>query len=157
MNRITDDVKINVNMIFSKQCILLTTIAFVSIILISCSSQRKSNEQLAERYANELYAAIGAGQFNVAADMYSNRFYEFISKEKWIRVLQSVQAKLGPYQSRKLESYDVQQGFSDISGITIILVFQVEYMRQRATEKLTFVRPNRQKDEIELVGHKIDF
>jgi hypothetical protein len=124
---------------------------------ISCSSEKEQNIKMAESAAYDLYEAIKNRQFNTAALMYSDRFYEQISKPQWIRLLTAVQEKYGAYQSRKLVNTAVNFGFSTISGVTTVLVYRVKYEKKTTIEKLTFVRKTPDSKEIELVGHFIDY
>ena len=127
------------------------------LFLSACNGPTdKALKMQAEALADQLYQAIAARDFQKASTFYAAEFYEKVTPQEWIRVLQSEQDKFGGYQKRKLTGSSVTRGFSTRSTIVVVLAYRVYFEKQNTVEKLTYLYyPDSQK--FELVGHFIDF
>lgn len=140
-----------------RKCLYVISITCSILVVSACSGPSdQALKSQAEAIADQLYQAIAARDFQQASSFYAPEFYERITPQEWILILQSEQEKFGGYQNRKLTGSSVSRGFSTISTTVVVLVYRVYFEKHSTIEKLTFLyHPDSQK--FELVGHFIDY
>ncbi len=119
--------------------------------LAACSIQE--SKAAAEASANMYYETVATGNVDAVLGLYSDRFYEKTSKNKWRQILQYVHAKLGAYESHELLNWNVHHGVNTkYIGTITTLVYEVQYSKYDATERLVFMGSRSPK----LIGHHIN-
>ena len=133
---------------------LTCTVLGVGLILSLLSGCGIDHEKEATELAERLYDHIGVQDFSGAADLYSEPFFQRVSRNRWIDTLRQVENNLGPYQRHSLIQARHQSfGPSENPGeIFTVLMYRVNYAEQEAIEQLTF---STTQQPIHLVNHQI--
>jgi hypothetical protein len=111
-----------------------------SIILLGCKPQNKGEPptKLAETYLEY----VKSGQSEKAIALYSDRMFEKVPKEDWLKTLSIYRDYHGDLKSYKLElTKKVQNKQKEYSGNYSYLVYRIQYDKQEAQEVITIRQP----------------
>lgn len=110
----------------------------------------------AEDLWSEYFTAIQLESFQEVLPLYSNEFYKKTPRDDWVRVLKKIQEKLGNPESYQQVSWKVQaQAHRSQSGTVVILVYDVQYSKYDAREKITVFKPASGGEAL-IVAHNIN-
>jgi len=127
----------NLNNIFKFLYLLL---AIICISFFSCKPQTKGEPltKLAETY----FEYVKSGESDKAIALYSDRMFEKVPKDNWLKTLSVYREFQGDLKSYKLElSKQVQNKQKEYSGNYSYLVYRVEYANREAQEVITIRQP----------------
>jgi hypothetical protein len=123
---------------------------FLTVLLAGCGFSE--SRVAAEAIADAVYRERAGRVSEALLDMYSPRFYEYVSRDDWARMLQNIRATLGDYRSHELVDWTVHKGTSELgTGTRVTLVYRVVYSNHESTEQLHFFGR-----EPQIVGHQIN-
>ncbi len=117
----------------------------MALFLAACSFTE--NKQAAKQTAESLYLSLALGDIDGVLDLYSDRLYQGTSREDTRMFLNRLLDRLGQYQSREL--IVSTQANTQFMGTVTVLVYNVHYYHDDATETLTFL----DSSPPQLVGH----
>ncbi len=128
----------------------LTTILLAAMALFLAACSFTENKQAAEQTAESLYLYLAIEDIDGVMGLYSDRLYQETSREDTRMFLNTLLDRLGQYQSHELISWDVSsQVNTQFMGTVTVLVYNVHYSHDDATETLTFLGSS----PPQLVGH----
>lgn len=113
--------------------------------LAGCGSE---NKEVAEGYAERVFEELSNGLTDAYFDLYSDAFYQHVTRERWRSLREQARDGLGAYRGHELIGWGTQ---TTVVGAvdSVTLVFRVSYERKEATETLVF----HISDGVQLVGH----
>lgn len=123
--------------------LLISTIMVLG--LMACSIGH--NPEAAKGTANSLYAAVAAGDTEKLLNYYDEAFYQQVSREDYLALLDKIYKKVGAYQSHNLEGWQASE--LDGHGEVYTLTYTVKYSNYSTTEALTMTSD----DPPRLIGH----
>ncbi len=124
----------------------------MALFLAACSSYTE-NKQAAEQTAEYLYLYLAMEDIDGVIGLYSDRLYQETSREDTRMFWNTTLDRLGQYQSHELISWDVStQLNTQFMGTVTVLVYNVHYSHDDATETLTFLGSS----PPQLVGHFVE-
>ena len=126
-------------------------VLFTSTILSGCKPQQKGEPptRLAETYLEY----VKSGQPEKAVALYSDKMFEKVPKENWLKTLSIYRDYHGALKSYKLELIkQVQNKQKEYSGIYSYLVYKVQYEKQETQEVFNIRQPTG-GGATELAGH----
>ena len=127
------------------------------LLLMACSTpSNKVFKQEAEKIANQVLNSIEKQDYAGTVKLYDQRFFERITPAEWQIILKRLNERFGNYRSHKMTASSVTHGYSTISTTTTVLVYNVQYDKNRTVQKFTFMS-DAQAQNMSLVGHYIDF
>ncbi len=111
-------------------------------------------ERDATELADQLYAHLAEGDYEEAAALYSDAFYNRISRDRWVETLGQIDAQLGRYERHSLiQAREQAFGPEDDPGeVFTVLMYRVHYGQEQALEQLTF---SAAQTPIRLVNHQV--
>ena len=110
----------------------------------------------AEYFAGSFYETIKVKDFQTVLTFYSPKFFEQVSREEWLKVLQDVNAKLGDLQEYTLVNWNFRKYYGTTgSGTYFQFLYKVTYTKHPADETLTVFKPLLGGDMV-LLGHRIN-
>ena len=115
-------------------------IVFTCINLTGCKPEQKGEPptKLAETYLEY----VKSGQPEKAIALYSDRMFEKVPKEDWLKTLSIYRDFHGDLKSYKLElTKRVQNKQKEYSGNYSYLVYRIQYDKQEAQEVITIRQP----------------
>jgi hypothetical protein len=122
--------------------------AFVALCA-GCSFSEDKNE--AEQFAEHYFAKVKSEDMEGILALYSPRFYEMTSRDKWKGILEDVRSRCGTPQSHSLVNWNVVNSFGSNSGTRTTLTYDVKYSSCRIAETMTVFKPS--KGAIQIQGH----
>lgn len=133
---------------------LIVIPVFVIIVLVMLGCGIKQDKSVAESLASDLFEAIKVGDIEKALTFYSPEFLQHIPQEEWESILNSLDSKLGSFQSYELVTWHYKkQLHTSGTGTIIVLQYKVTYSKYPATEVLTLFRPV--GGRFQILGHQI--
>ena len=115
-------------------------IVFTCINLTGCKPEQKGEPptKLAETYLEY----VKSGQPEKAVALYSDKMFEKVPKENWLKTLSIYRDYHGALKSYKLElTKQGQYKQKEYSGIYSYLVYKIQYEKQETQEVLTIRQP----------------
>ena len=102
------------------------------------------------------FQTVREGKLEDALTLYSPRFYEHTSRDKWRSMLEKIKQKLGTLQSYELTGWRVNRlAILPYPGTYSILTYRVKYAKYPADETITVYQPAT-GGEPEILGHNIN-
>lgn len=131
--------------------LILTVIVY---LLSGCGLSKAKPE--AEELWLEYFETVQSGSFEAVLPLYSNEFYQTISKGEWISVLRQIQEKLGKPESYQQVNWNIKaQAHSSRSGTIITLIYDVHYSKHEARETVVVFKPASGEDA-HILAHNIN-
>ncbi len=124
----------------------------VALALAACS--RVDYEREATEIADRLYERIARAEFDGASELYSDRFFERVSQDRWYAAMRQVGEVHGPYEGHSLIHARTQSfgPVEDPGEVFTVLMYRVNYAEEEMLEQLTF---STRHQPIELVNHQL--
>lgn len=107
------------------------------------------NKEAAEIYAEQVFEELSNGLTDAYLDLYSDEFYQHVTRERWRSIREQLRDALGAYRGHELTDWGFETSVQ--TGETVTLVYRVSYENMEAVETLSF----RISDGVQLVGHHL--
>ena len=122
-------------------------------LISGCGVDRK--RKVAEKMANNYFAAIKNKDFDKALTFYGPMFFENTTID-WLQALKGINAKLGNLETYEFFNWRVEKydGAERPSGTYYVIGYKVTYANHMAEEELILYRPA-EGGEIKICGHNI--
>jgi elongation factor P--beta-lysine ligase len=137
--------------------IVKTTISISLLLglLIRCGFVEQ--KEYAENCVHKHFVERERGAIEQSAEYYGEAFWKKTSRAEWVRLLSTVQVKLGKPTSYVLTNWNTRQAALSkhgTSGAYVTLTYAVKYERGKGTETFEVFRPAG-KDDVAIVSHVI--
>ena len=123
-------------------------------VLATAGCGRVDYEQEAAEIADRLYEHLALREYDEASDLYAERFFERVPRDRWRNIRTQIEETLGVYEDHRLIHGRTQTfGPEDDPGEEFtVMMYRVTYARDEAIEQLTFSTRRR---PLELVNHQL--
>jgi len=128
-------------------------LAVALVTAVGCGVSK--DKTAAQGVAEACFESVKRKDFQGVLQCYSPKFFENTSREKWTKMLQNVNAKLGDLQDYEIVGWNFRK-FAGLGGGTYLhLQYNVTYSKYPAQEILTLYRPLT-GGEFKIVAHGIN-
>lgn len=132
--------------------------ALAASLAVGCNPT--ADKAAIEAVGERLYALIKAKDFDGAAGLYDERFFQATPRAEWIELLGSVTKKLGDLQKQELVNWRLREftgvGTANPSGTYGELQYKTTYAKHEASEALSVFKPKSGDGGYRITGHKIN-
>lgn len=139
--------------------LLVTAVLSISV-LASCnfSANVKNDNELqdkqdAESIAGKLYLYTSRKEYESIIKLMSNDFYKVVSKDEFLKFLESKEKKLGEYKDFTLLDWKTTNLTGTDSKTEYLLTYKVVYSNHKAEEKISMVKEN---NKVKILGYNVN-
>ncbi len=135
----------------------LGSLLVLSLLLLPAGCGVSKEKVEAEKVASARFELVKQHKFEDSMDLYSPKFYENTTREKWLKLTKKIHDKLGDVQSYKLVGWNFRKfaGKGQMSGTFWELQYETVYDKYPAREILLVYKPLG-GNELKIIGHNIN-
>jgi hypothetical protein len=136
-----------------------TTYALLVLFLNSCQFNnqylnREDDKAEAELVTTKFYSFIMNQEFEKTLGLFSDKFFEYASKEELLKLLTAIENKLGKLENTRIEKWDTRiiNGSDPSSAYKFLYI--VKYEKYEAAESISLIKED--DGTIRIAGYNVD-